>query len=72
LGVVALLEKPVDTTNRELETGLGRSGLGLAVTASLAASGLASLSFARHCRRVGVGWVRVKKVVGELEEAGGA
>lgn len=48
LSVVALLQEPVDTTNRELETSLGRARLGLGVGACLS-SGLASLSFARHC-----------------------
>lgn len=48
LRVVAALEETVDTTNRELETSLCRTGLGLGSLTRLS-SGLASLSFARHC-----------------------
>ena len=48
LGVVAALQETVDTTDGELKTGLRRTGLGLRGVTSLA-SGLASLSFARHC-----------------------
>jgi hypothetical protein len=49
LGVVALLEETVDTTDWELETSLGRAGLGLAVTAASLATGLARFAaLARH------------------------
>ena len=49
LGVVALLEETVDTTDGELETGLGRAALGLAagVARGLAGLGL-SANLARH------------------------
>jgi hypothetical protein len=50
LGVVALLQETVDTTDRELETSFGRAGLGLGFTActrSLARLGFAT-DFARH------------------------
>lgn len=43
LSVVALLQETVDTTDGELETGLGGTGLGLAgLTTSLARRGLAT------------------------------
>ena len=50
LGVVALLQETVDTTDWELETSLGRAGLGLGGVAGggLARLGL-SANFARHC-----------------------
>lgn len=48
LRVIAALEETVDTTNRELETSLRRARLGLGCFTRLS-SGLASLSFARHC-----------------------
>jgi len=44
LGVVALAEQAVDTTDRESQTGLGRAGLRVLGTAGLAA-GLASSHF---------------------------
>ena len=49
LGVVATLEKTVNTANRELEAGLGRSRLRLAgsVSGRLARLGLAA-ALARH------------------------
>ena len=44
LGVVALLQQTVDTTDRELETGLGGTRLRLAsLTTSLARGGLATV-----------------------------
>jgi hypothetical protein len=47
LSVVALLEHTVDTTNRELETGLRRTRLGFGVSgASLAALGARFSAFA--------------------------
>ena len=50
LSVVALLQETVDTTDWELETSLGRAGLGLG---GIAGGGLARLglsaNFARHC-----------------------
>jgi len=50
LSVVALLQETVDTTNRELETSLGGTGLRLRVTTCTSglASGLASFSLSRH------------------------
>jgi hypothetical protein len=45
LGVVALAEKTVDTTNRECETGLGGTGLRVLGTAGLAAGLAASSHF---------------------------
>jgi hypothetical protein len=47
LGVVALLEETVDTTDGELKTGLGGSRDGLFAVGALGGRGLAGLSLAR-------------------------
>jgi hypothetical protein len=47
LGVVALLEETVDTTDGELKTGLGGSRDGLFAVGALGVGGLAGLSLAR-------------------------
>jgi len=52
LGVVALLQETVNTTNRELEAGLRGSGDGLSISATLTASrGLSGFSCTRNSVR---------------------
>ena len=53
LGVVALAEETVDTTNGERETSLGRAGLRV----GLGARGLSARLAASHFDRFGWGWV---------------
>ena len=52
LSVIALLQETMDTTDRELETGFGRTRLRLCVTARSFTTLRFSSDFARHCNRV--------------------
>lgn len=48
LGIVALLQETVDTTDRELEASLCRAGLRLGFAGGLARARLCFATFARH------------------------